>query len=42
MLQNNDPDGAVRNLRDSEIDELVRFFQLLDVWDREAKSTPVP
>ena len=32
---NNDPDGALPNLSDSDIEKLVRFFQLLAEWDRQ-------
>jgi hypothetical protein len=36
--QNSDHDEAQGNLTDSDVEELVRFFQLLDEWDREAQS----
>jgi hypothetical protein len=29
-----------RTLTDSDIEELISFFQLLDEWDREAKADP--
>lgn len=32
--QNNLP-AAQRSLSDSDIEELVRFFQMLDEWDRQ-------
>jgi hypothetical protein len=35
--QNNEPDGALPALSDSDIEELIRFFQLLARWDREYK-----
>jgi hypothetical protein len=38
----NDPDGPLPSLSDSDIDELIRAFQLLDEWDREAhRKRPV-
>jgi hypothetical protein len=36
--RNNDPDGTLPRLSDSDIQELVLFFQLLDEWDRQQKS----
>ena len=33
--QNNDSDGAQRSLTDSDVEELIRFFQLLAEWERE-------
>jgi len=33
--QNNDPDETLRNLSESDIDELIQFFQMLDEWDRQ-------
>jgi hypothetical protein len=35
--QNNDPEPH-RTLTDADIEELISFFQLLDEWDREARS----
>jgi hypothetical protein len=36
--QKNNTDQRLQSLTDSEIEELIRFFQLLDEWDREQKS----
>lgn len=36
--QNNNPDGVQRSLTDTDIEELIRFFELLDEWDRQATS----
>lgn len=38
VQQNKESDGALPSLSDSDIEELIRFFQLLDDWDREARS----
>jgi hypothetical protein len=35
--RNNHPDGAVPTLSNNDIEELVRFFQLLAEWDRQYK-----
>jgi hypothetical protein len=37
VQQNNHSDGDVATLSDNDIDELVRFFQLLAEWDRQHK-----
>jgi hypothetical protein len=37
VQQNNDPEPH-RTLTDADIEELISFFQLLDEWDREARS----
>jgi hypothetical protein len=36
-VQNNDPDGALPDLSDSDIEELIQFFKLPDKWDHEAQ-----
>jgi hypothetical protein len=38
VQQNIHPGGVVATLSDRDIEELVRFFQLIDEWDRQVKS----
>jgi hypothetical protein len=35
VQQNDEPDCTQPNLSESDIGELVRFFQLLEKWDRQ-------
>ena len=39
--QNNEPDEALRNLSDIDI-EVRFFFQVLEEWDRELTTKPIP
>jgi hypothetical protein len=41
VQRNNDPDGTQRTITETEIDDLVCLFQLLDEWDREAQALKV-
>jgi len=42
LRQNKEFDRALPALSDRDIEELVHFFQLLDEWDRQFASKPVP
>lgn len=36
---NNDLDAALPHLSESDIQELISFFELLATWDREAQAS---